>query len=90
VVVSLLLGTSVTLLASVVAAIRATRVPPILAVRQGSVLLPPRLARYTPYAALILTAGARADYVVTAAEATSPLPSGVTDAVDGYAGVSVV
>jgi putative ABC transport system permease protein len=200
VVVSLLLGTSVTLLASVVPAIRATRVPPILAVREGSALPPPRLARYTPYAALILTAGAitaicsalfvpglaaktvllllaagsaglfvgvallssrlvtplaavlgwpaarltgaagrlarantvrnpsrtaataaalmigltlvtfvavlgrevqhstgnvvdrlvRADYVVTAADATSPLPVGVTEAVDGYAGVSAV
>jgi putative ABC transport system permease protein len=200
VVVSLLLGTSVTLLASVVPAIRATRVPPILAVREGSVLPPHRLARYVPYVSLILTAGAviaicsalfvsglaartvllllaagsaglflgiallsarlvtplaavlgwpatrlagaagrlaranavrnpsrtaataaalmigltlvtfvavlgrgvqrstgaavdrlvQADYVVTAADATSPLPVGVTDAVDDYAGVSVV
>ena len=58
VVVSLLLGTSVTLLASVVPAIRATRVPPILAVREGSTLPPHRLARYIPYISLILTAGA--------------------------------
>ena len=58
VVVSLLLGTSVTLLASVVPAIRATRVAPVLAVREGSALPPHRLARYAPYAALILTAGA--------------------------------
>jgi putative ABC transport system permease protein len=58
VVVSLLLGTSVTLLASVAPAVRATRVPPILAVREGSALPPNRLARYAPYAALILTAAA--------------------------------
>jgi putative ABC transport system permease protein len=58
IVVSLLLGTSVTLLASVVPAIRATRVPPILAVREGSTLPPHRLARYVPYVSLILTAGA--------------------------------
>ncbi len=36
VVVSLLLGTGVTLLASVVPARRATRVPPIAAVREGA------------------------------------------------------
>jgi putative ABC transport system permease protein len=58
VVVSLLLGTSVTLLASVVPAVRATRVPPILAVREGSALPPHRLARYVPYVSVILTAGA--------------------------------
>ena len=57
VIVSLLLGTSVTLLASLVPAIRATRVPPILAVREGSAP-PSRLAVLAPYAALILTAGA--------------------------------
>jgi putative ABC transport system permease protein len=58
VVVSLLLGTSVTVLASVVPAFRATRVPPILAVWEGSALPPYRLARYVTYAALLLTAAA--------------------------------
>jgi putative ABC transport system permease protein len=57
-IMSLLLGTSVTLLASLVPAVRATRVPPILAVREGSALPPHRLARYAPYLSLVLTAGA--------------------------------
>jgi putative ABC transport system permease protein len=58
VLVSLLVGTSVTVLASVIPAVRATRVPPILAVREGSALPPARLARYAPYASLALTGAA--------------------------------
>jgi putative ABC transport system permease protein len=58
VLVSLLVGTSVTVLASVIPAVRATRVPPILAVREGSALPPARLARYAPYASLVLTGAA--------------------------------
>jgi putative ABC transport system permease protein len=52
IVVSLLIGIVVTLGASLRPAIRATRVPPIAAVREGAVLPPSRLARYAP-----LTAG---------------------------------
>jgi putative ABC transport system permease protein len=58
VIVSLVLGTSVTLLASVLPAVKATRVPPILAVREGSTLPPARLARYTPYLSGVLAAAA--------------------------------
>ena len=48
VIVSIVLGTVVTLLASLRPAIRATRVPPIAAVREGSVLPPSRFARFGP------------------------------------------
>lgn len=51
VVVSLLLGTIVTVLASIRPALRATRVPPVAAVREGAVLPPGRLARFGPAAA---------------------------------------
>jgi putative ABC transport system permease protein len=47
VIVALLAGTGVTLLATIVPARRATRVPPIAAVREGSALPPSRLARIT-------------------------------------------
>jgi putative ABC transport system permease protein len=46
VIVALLVGTGVTLLASIRPARRATRVPPIAAVREGSVLPPSRWAKY--------------------------------------------
>jgi putative ABC transport system permease protein len=46
VVVALLVGILVTILASLRPALRATRVPPIAAVREGSVLPPGRFARY--------------------------------------------
>ncbi|MEX2464637.1 MAG: ABC transporter permease, partial [Gaiellaceae bacterium] len=48
-IVSLLVGTVVTLLAGLAPAVRATRVPPIAAVREGAELPPSRMARYTPY-----------------------------------------
>jgi putative ABC transport system permease protein len=54
VVVSLVVGIVVTLLASARPAFRATRVPPIAAVREGSVLPPSRLARFGPVAALVV------------------------------------
>src|SRR5205823_2931265 len=53
VIVSILVGTIVTLVASIRPARRATRVPPIAAVREGSVLPPSRFAKYGP-----VTAGA--------------------------------
>jgi putative ABC transport system permease protein len=49
VVVCLLVGTIITLVASLRPARRATRVPPIAAVREGAELPPGRFARYTPY-----------------------------------------
>ena len=49
IVVSLIVGTVITLIASLRPALRATRVPPIAAVREGAVLPPGRFARYTPY-----------------------------------------
>ena len=52
IVVSLIVGTSVTVLSSILPALRATRVPPISAVREGSTPPPPRFARYAPYVAL--------------------------------------
>jgi putative ABC transport system permease protein len=49
VVVCLVVGTVITLLASLRPALRATRVPPIAAVREGAELPPGRMARWTPY-----------------------------------------
>ena len=54
VIVSLLVGTIVTLVASVRPARRATRVPPIAAVREGSVLPVSRFAKYGPVTALAI------------------------------------
>src|SRR5205807_2848147 len=48
IVVSLIVGIVITLLASLRPALRATRVPPIAAVREGATLPPGRLARFTP------------------------------------------
>lgn len=52
IVVSLLLGTMITLIAGLFPAIRATRVPPIAAVREGYTLPKSRFSRYSPYVAL--------------------------------------
>jgi putative ABC transport system permease protein len=57
IVVSLVVGVAVTLLAALRPAIRATRVPPISAVREGAVLPTSRFARFSVAAAL-LTIGA--------------------------------
>ncbi len=56
VIVSLLVGTIVTLIASIRPARRATRVPPIAAVREGSVLPVSRFAKYGPVTALVVLA----------------------------------
>jgi putative ABC transport system permease protein len=53
IVVALLVGILVTLIAAVRPAIRATRVPPISAVREGAVLPVSRFARFSVQAALI-------------------------------------
>jgi putative ABC transport system permease protein len=60
VVVCLLAGVLITLVAGLFPALRATRVPPIAAVREGATLPTSRLARYTPQiaaAAIALGAG---------------------------------
>ena len=58
VIVSLALGIVVTLIASVFPALRATRVPPIAAVREGATLPPGRFARLrTPIAAVLTALG---------------------------------
>ena len=51
IVVSLLVGTLITLIAGLSPALRATRVPPIAAVREGAVLPRSALSRYSPYIA---------------------------------------
>jgi len=64
IVVSLLVGVLVTMLAAVRPALRATRVPPIAAVREGAVLPPSRFARFTTHAALVTIAAAVAVILV--------------------------
>ena len=56
IVISLVVGTLVTLVASLRPALRATRVPPIAAVREGSILPPSRFARFGPLAAVVVCA----------------------------------
>jgi putative ABC transport system permease protein len=56
IVVALVLGILVTLLASLWPALRATRVPPIAAVREGAELPPSRFSPFVPFAALLLVA----------------------------------
>ncbi|MGO9901408.1 MAG: ABC transporter permease [Solirubrobacteraceae bacterium] len=58
VVVSLLVGVVITLLAALRPALRATRVPPIAAVREGALLPPSRFAKYGPHAAIATVTGA--------------------------------
>ena len=54
VLVSLALGTAITLLASIMPALRATRVPPIAAVREGSTLPPSRFAAHSLKTAVVV------------------------------------
>jgi putative ABC transport system permease protein len=51
IVISLLVGIIITMIAAVRPALRATRVAPIAAAREGSILPPSRWAKYGPYAA---------------------------------------
>ena len=55
IVVSLLVGVLITLLAGLFPAIRATRVPPIAAVREGATLPRSRFAPFVPYIAALTT-----------------------------------
>jgi putative ABC transport system permease protein len=56
IVVSLLVGTLVTLVAGLFPAIRATRVPPIAAVREGATMPRGRFARFVPFIATAIVA----------------------------------
>jgi putative ABC transport system permease protein len=56
VIISLLIGTLVTLFAGLAPALKATKVPPIAAVREGATLPPGRLAPFVPYIAVALIA----------------------------------
>jgi len=56
VVVALIVGILVTVLASLVPAFRATRVPPIAAVREGAEVPPGRFHKYRPVGSVLLTA----------------------------------
>jgi putative ABC transport system permease protein len=56
VVVALLVGVGVTLLAGLFPAIRATRVPPLAAVREGATLPRSRFARFTPLVTAVVVA----------------------------------
>ncbi len=56
IVLSIVVGVLVALLASLRPAIRATRVPPIAAVREGATLPPSRFARYRTIGSILLTA----------------------------------
>ena len=60
IVVSLVVGVVVTVIAAAWPAFRATRVPPIAAVREGAVLPKTRLARFSTHAALLTIAGSLA------------------------------
>lgn len=60
VVVALVVGIVVTLVAGLAPAVRATRVPPIAAVREGATLPRGRLAPFTPYIAAVMVAAALA------------------------------
>jgi putative ABC transport system permease protein len=60
IVVSLLLGTVLTVVAGLIPAVRATRVAPILAVREGSTAATQKLSRVAPIAAAVLGALAAA------------------------------
>jgi putative ABC transport system permease protein len=55
VIVSLLLGTGITLLASILPAKRATRVPPIAAVREGAILPTTRMGEHSHNAGRVVT-----------------------------------
>jgi putative ABC transport system permease protein len=74
IVVSLVVGTVVTAVASLLPAVRATRVPPIAAVREGSMLPPSRLARFGP--AVAVAVGAIAVAVICAGAFASGIATG--------------
>src|SRR5829696_4777604 len=80
VIVSLLLGVGITVLATISPARRATRVPPIAAVREGAALPPSRLAKSRTAAPVVL--GIAAVLLATGLFA-SGLPTGAVLLLDG-------
>jgi putative ABC transport system permease protein len=56
VIVSMVIGIGVTVIAGLIPALRATRVPPIAAVREGSELPKSRISKYVPYIAIVVIA----------------------------------
>jgi putative ABC transport system permease protein len=60
IVVSLAVGVGITLLAGLFPAMRATRVPPIAAVREGAELPHSRVARFAPWIAAVVVVGSLA------------------------------
>jgi len=74
--ISVVTGTLVTILAGLIPAIRATRVPPISAVREGALPPPSRLAPARPYAAgamIVLGVAGIADGVLAGGSASAVL-----------------
>jgi putative ABC transport system permease protein len=71
IVVSLVLGTLITVVAGLAPAVRATRVPPIAAVREGATLPPSALSRFSPFiaAATVVLAVLALSYGLLADEA---------------------
>ncbi len=63
VIVPLGVGVSITVLAALVPALRATRVPPIAALREGATLPPSRFTRFIPYLAALMLLGGLAAVV---------------------------
>ena len=55
VIVPLLVGTIATFLAAIIPATRATRIPPVSALREGAVLPKSRIAPYVPYIGIVAT-----------------------------------
>src|SRR4029078_2908400 len=72
IIVSLILGTGLTLLAALLPALRATRVPPVSGLRDGAVPATPSERRQRNAAAVILTAGALAMMLLGVFEVLSP------------------
>ena len=77
VLISLMLGTAITLLATVVPARRATRVPPIAAVREGSVLPASRFAGHSRNTGLAILAAATAAIATGASGVLSGTSAGL-------------
>ncbi len=104
VVVCLVVGTVITLIASLRPARRATRVPPIAAVREGAELPPGRFARWTPFVTFVAILGQgirssfesavddlfKGNYALTSQDTFTPLTISAEKAIAKAPGVTVV